>query len=464
MAYEIHEECGVFGIWRDPEARTETYWGIFSLQHRGQESAGIAVLDDLGTLHLRKGMGLVTEVLNPVLAELPEGRAAIGHVRYSTSGESEVYNAQPLLMRTRFGPISLAHNGNVVNAAALRAELETGGAVFQGTSDSEILAHLIAKSQAPRLDEALKEAAGRLEGGYAFVILAPGGLYGLRDPHGIRPLVYGRSRRGEGWLLASESCALDMVGASMLGEAAPGQLIAIDDAGLRQSVAQPSLGLRDCAFESVYFARPDSRIRGESAQMARRRLGRVLAEESPAEADVVVGVPDSSLPHAMGYAEGIGLPFDFGLVKNRYVGRTFIAPAQALRDRAVKLKLSAVPEVVAGKRVVLVDDSLVRGTTSRHLIQLLRRAGATAVHMRIASPPYTDPCYYGIDTSRSAELAARSKSLEEVRAMVGADTLAYLSLEGLKRALAGDGWCLACFGGGYPVPVPSAGTEEMFHG
>jgi len=458
VAQELHEECGVFGIYNDPEAVSETYWGIFSQQHRGQESAGIAVVGEDHLIAVRKGMGLVTEVLNPVLSELPRGRAAIGHVRYSTTGESEAFNAQPLLMHTRFGPIALAHNGNVVNARALRDHLEEEGAVFQGTSDSEILAHLIAKSSKDSMVEALAEAVSMLLGGYAFVVLHASGLFAVRDPHGIRPLVLGRSKSGQGYVLASETCALDIVGAEYMHDIDPGELVAIGPKGMERRRVGEALPIRDCAFESVYFARADSQIRGESAQMARRRLGRVLAKEAPVDADVVVGVPDSSLPHAMGYAEASHIPFDFGLVKNRYIGRTFILPKQSDRTRQVQLKLSSVVEVVDGKRVVLVDDSLVRGTNSRYLIQLLRRSGATEVHMRIASPPYTDPCYYGIDTSRAAELAARTKSVEEIRQMVGADSLAYLSLDGLRAGLKDEGWCLACFGGGYPV-VP-ANTKE----
>lgn len=454
MANELHEECGVFGIYNEAEAVSETYWGIFSLQHRGQESAGIAVLGEDHQIVVRKGMGLVTEVLNPVLSELPTGQTAIGHVRYSTTGESEAFNAQPLLMRTRFGPIALAHNGNVVNAQALREGLEAGGAVFQGTSDSEILAHMIAKSSKEHLVDALVEAVSALSGGYAFVLLHDTGLYAVRDAHGIRPLVLGRTRSGEGYVIASETCALDIVNARYLHDVEPGEIVAVGSKGLDRRRVQKGLPIRDCAFESIYFARADSKIRGESAQMSRRRLGRVLALEAPAAADVVVGVPDSSLPHAMGYAEASHIPFDFGLVKNRYIGRTFIMPRQSDRTRSVQLKLSAVAEVVDGKRVVLVDDSLVRGTNSRYLIQLLRRSGATQVHMRIASPPYTDPCYYGIDTSRATELAARAKSVEEIRVMVGADSLAYLSLEGLRSGLKDEGWCLACFGGGYPVMPP----------
>ncbi len=466
MAYELKEECGVFGVYGDPDAVTDTYWGIFSLQHRGQESAGIAAVDDQGQLVVRKGMGLVTEVLNPILGELPRAQLAIGHVRYSTSGESEVFNAQPLVMRTRFGQIALAHNGNVVNAETLRRPLEAEGAVFQGTSDSEILAHLIARSAANNLSQALVEAVAKLTGGFAFVILNADAVYGVRDPNGIRPLVVGETEFGEGHVLASETCALDAVQAKFVREVEPGELVELGPSGVRRLTSVRGAAVSQCAFESVYFARADSQIRGESAQMARRRMGRVLAQEAPAAADVVIGVPDSSLPHAMGYAEASHLPFDFGLVKNRYVGRTFIMPRQSERTRSVQLKLAAVQEVVRGKRVALVDDSLVRGTNSRYLIQLLRACGATEVHVRIASPPYTDPCYYGIDTSRATELAARTKSVEEIRQMIGADSLAYLSLDGLRQGLkGGGGWCLACFGGGYPVPpilepVAYTGVED----
>lgn len=449
---ELHEECGVFGIFGDPEAALKAYWGIFSQQHRGQESAGIAVLEKDGDISVNKGMGLVTQVLNPETESGRSGSAAIGHVRYSTTGESTLLNAQPLVMRTRFGPIALAHNGNVVNAEGLKYDLETQGSVFQGTSDSEILSHLIARSTAPTVAEALGEALPLLEGGFAFVVLTQEGLYGIRDPFGIRPLVLGQTKDGH-YALASETCALDIIGGTYLRDIEPGEIARITERGLKTEFFAHNETAAPCSFEVVYFARADSKIEGKSAHVGRRELGRQLALEAPADADVVVGVPDSSLPAAMGYAEGVRLPFDFGLVKNRYIARTFIAPNQADREMGVQLKLSAVPEVVAGRRVVLVDDSLVRGTTSRRLVQLLRQAGAREVHMRIASPPYKDPCHYGIDTSRATELAARNMSLAEVKAMVGADSLAYLSLEGLKRALGGRGWCLACFGAGYPVPV-----------
>ncbi|MHB1612313.1 MAG: amidophosphoribosyltransferase [Sulfobacillus sp.] len=461
LAGELHEECGVFGIWGHMEAALKAYWGTFSLQHRGQESAGIAVLDR-GEITVHKGMGLVTEALKVEIEVLRPGHAALGHVRYSTSGESSLVNAQPLLMRTRFGPLALAHNGNLVNAPQLREELAASGSIFQGTSDSEVLAHLLAKSTEAHLIDALVESLPKLKGGFAFAVLSPEGLFAARDPHGIRPLVLGRAPSG-GIVIASETCAFDTTQTEWLRDVEPGELIAISDQGtiFKSFVAENEKPKRAlCSFEAVYFARPDSQIDGQSTHLSRRQLGRRLALEAPAEADVVVGVPDSSLPAAMGYAQAANLPFDFGLVKNRYMARTFITPTQTERESSVQLKLSAVREVVAGKRVVLVDDSLVRGTTSRRLVLLLRQAGAKEVHMRIASPPYRDPCHYGIDTSRAGELAARTMTLEALRVSVGADSLAYLSIEGLEAGLGSQGWCMACFGAGYPVPLPVSAVEE----
>ncbi|MCY0880576.1 MAG: amidophosphoribosyltransferase, partial [Firmicutes bacterium] len=439
-----------------------TYWGTFSLQHRGQESAGIAVLSPERKILVNKGMGLVTEALNVREEKDRIGTAALGHVRYSTTGESSIANAQPLLMHTRFGVLAIGQNGNVVNAGILRKNLQRMGAVFQSTTDSEVLGHLVAKSTAATLKEALLESLPLLQGGFAFTVLSDEGLYGARDPHGIRPLVLGRTDQKAG-VLASETCALDAIGAQTVREVDPGELVLVNDAGVDSTFyvdkdKRPKRAL--CAFEVIYFARPDSVMDGQSMHSGRRRLGQMLAEEAPAQADVVVGVPDSSLPAAMGFAEASGLPFDFGLVKNRYIARTFIAPNQTQREASVSLKVSAVKEVVAGKRVVLVDDSLVRGTTSRRIVQLLREAGAKEVHMRISSPPYTDPCYYGIDTSRAAELMARARSIEDITRQVGADSLAYLSVAGLEKALGPHGWCTACFGAGYPVPIPESEDEE----
>ncbi len=452
MADELHEECGVFGIFGDERAALKSYWGTFSLQHRGQESAGLAVLHN-EEITVHKGMGLVTEALKVEEESQRLGLAAMGHVRYSTTGESSIVNAQPLLMKTRFGLLALGQNGNLVNAAGLRQQLEQEGAIFQGTTDSEVLSHLIARSGRQSFYEALKESLAKLQGGFAFTVLTQDALYGARDPQGIRPLALGQTEYGA-YVLASESCAFDVIGAHYVREIAPGELITLRHNGIEADrFVNFSMDRALCSFEMIYFARPDSRIEGQSTYIIRRRLGEILAQESPAVADVVIGVPDSSTPAAMGYATAAGIPFDMGLVKNRYVARTFISPNQALREAGVQLKLSVVKEVVDGKRIVLVDDSLVRGTTSRHLIQILRRAGAREVHMRIASPPYTDPCYYGIDTSRATELAARNMNREQIRKTVGADSLAYLSLQGLKTGLSQDGWCMACFGAGYPVPL-----------
>jgi amidophosphoribosyltransferase len=458
MAGEIRDECGVFGVYRHAEALAFTYRGLFSLQHRGQESAGVAFWweDDIQVV---KGMGLVADVLTPAALEpYHAAEVAVGHVRYSTEGGSTADNAQPLLFRTRFGPLALAHNGNLTNHRGLRERLEAAGALFQTTSDSEVLAHLVARSGKSPF-QGVVEAAPLLEGGFAYLLLTPESLVGLRDPRGLRPLVLGELDGAP--VLASETCALDAVGARLLREVEPGEAVEITDEGIRSAwpwghdAFLPAV----CAFELVYFARPDSRVGGLTVHDARRAMGRELAFEQPAPADVVIGVPDSSLPAAMGYAEAAGIPFDMGLVKNRYVGRSFIEPGQDQRDLAVAQKLYPVRSVVEGKRVALVDDSLVRGTTSRHLVQLLRRAGATAVHMRIASPPYKRPCHYGIDTSRSQELAASRHDVEAIRALVGADSLGYLSLAGLERALGRGGWCLACFGAPYPVPVEEVATH-----
>lgn len=457
MSGELHEECGVFGIWGDPEAALKAYWGTFSLQHRGQESGGIALLNE-NRIVVDKGMGLLQDAVSAKNQAGRPGHAAIGHVRYSTTGESAEVNAQPLLMHTRFGALALAHNGNLVNHASLRRTVEREGAIFQGTSDSEVLAHLLARSAESNFEDALLEALSQLKGGFAFVLLTTEGLYGMRDPHGIRPLVLGRTPDGA-WVLASETCALDMIGGQWLRDIRPGEMIHISAAGTVSRQFSVGTSENTCAFEVIYFSRPDSQLQGESMHLKRRVLGKKLAEEHPAEGDVVVGVPDSSLPAAMGFAEASGIPFDFGLVKNRYIARTFIAPKAQDRSQGVQLKLSAVKEVVQGRRVILIDDSLVRGTTSRHIIGLLRRAGAKEVHMRIASPPYLEPCHYGIDTSRAGELAARNLTVKELSEMVGADSLAFLSPEGLVDALGSQGWCLACFGRGYPVPI----EEEDVH-
>lgn len=452
------EACGVFGVMGVPEAAAVTVRALFALQHRGQESAGVAVARD-GVLKRRVGMGLVADVFPGPLDDSLAGDTAIGHVRYSTTGESRVENAQPLLLRGWRGEVALAHNGNLVNAVTLRRHLETTGSIFQTTTDTEVLAHLFMRSEASTSEEALVDALRQVQGGYAFLVLTGDTLFAVRDPAGIRPLVLGELLGR--YVVASESCALDAVGARLLRDVAPGELLVIRDRGrqLESRFPLPRATPAPCVFEYIYFARPDSELEGQNVHQVRRRLGRELARESPAPADLVIGVPDSSVSAAAGYAEALGLPYEMGLVKNRYVGRTFIQPTQALRQEAVRLKLNAIPRVVGGKRVVLVDDSIVRGTTSRHLVQLLRDAGAKEVHLRIASPPYRHPCHYGIDTSAAGQLLARGRDVEDMRAYLGADSLAFLSPEGVARAVGTPHQCMACFTGRYPVPLVDEGMR-----
>ena len=451
MTAELHEACGVFGIVGRTDAAALTAEALFSLQHRGQESAGIAVLDD-GAIHLRKGMGLVHEVFHPDDVSRLDGLAAIGHVRYSTTGASRPENAQPLFVRAHLGPFALAHNGNLVDALAARDRLERQGAIFQTATDTEVVAHLMARSHATSLAGAFRDALGQLSGGYAFAVLTPEGVLGARDPFGIRPLVLGDL--GGMPCIASETCAFTAIGADFVREVEPGEVLLLD-AESRVTVLEKGNPGRDklCAFELIYFARPDSRFGGESIYQARRRLGQQLAREAPAPADVVLGVPDSSLPAAEGYATELSLPQELGLVKSRYVGRTFINPGQSNRESGVQRKLTVVSEVVRGRSVALIDDSLVRGTTMRHLTRLLREAGATQVHVRIASPRYLHPCHYGIDTSNRDELIAGVTREDELRQRIGADTLRFLSAQGVLRATGRPDHCLACFTGEYPVPV-----------
>lgn len=453
----LKEACGVFGVWGVPDAAKLTLYGLYALQHRGQESAGIAALSG-GCISYVRGMGLVSDVFCDGVPALLEGRAAIGHVRYSTTGASSVENAQPLVIKYRRGQLALAHNGNLVNAPKLRECLEEGGSIFQTSSDTEVVAHLVAQRSRETLEESIPASFQKVEGAYAFVFLVPDGLAGLRDPHGIRPLVLGRLNGG--LVLASETCALDAVGAEFSREIAPGELVLIDDRGLRSVQALKPQPLRLCAFEHIYFARPDSQFDGANVHAVRKALGRKLAEAYPVEADLVMGVPDSSVSAAAGYAEQAGIPCDMGLIKNRYIGRTFIQPSQAQRDFAVKVKLNPMRDVVQGKRVVLVDDSIVRGTTSRYIVRLLKEAGATEVHLRIASPPYRFPCFYGIDTSAPSELVAAGRSPEEIRRSVEADSLAYLTQEQLFEALGSSRFCTACFDGAYPVPVVRSPRED----
>jgi len=452
------DECGVFGIYGYPEAARVTHHALIALQHRGQESAGI-VSSDEKELIIHKGMGLVNDVFEqPASLDKLHGHVAIGHVRYSTTGSSNLGNAQPILVTTRRGGLALAHNGNFVNADPIRADLENEGAIFSTTVDTEVLAHLIVRGKKETLEEGLIHALNQLHGGYALLVLSREKLIAVRDPHGIRPLQLGRL--GESWVIASESCAFDTIGADFVREVAPGEMVTISNHGtLRsQTAVKAAAPSRPCMFEFIYFARPDSQLEGVNMHAVRKEMGRQLAREAPADADIVIGVPDSSISAATGYAEESGIPYEVGLIKNRYIARTFILPSQIKREAALRLKLNPLRKVIAGKRVVLVDDSIVRGTTSLHLVALLREAGAREVHMRISSPPYRNACHYGIDTTSAKDLVGKGREVEAIRDYIGADSLYYLSTEGMVEAVgvpmdSDHGFCLACFDADYPVPI-----------
>ena len=457
---EFGEKCGVCGIYGHPEAANLTYLGLHALQHRGQESSGI-VSSNRCDLFSHRAMGLVADIFDrDVLRKLP-GDHAIGHNRYSTAGSSEIKNAQPFVVETGFGSIAVAHNGNLVNAVDIRQELEREGAIFQSTMDTEVIVHLMARSEQRDVAGRLIEALHRVKGSYSLLILSEDQLLAVRDPHGFRPLVLGRLR--DTVVIASETCALDLIGAKFAREVEPGELIVVDREGMRSHRPFSKVPCAHCVFELIYFSRPDSLVFGRTVHDVRKRLGRRLAEESSVLADVVVPVPDSGVPAALGFAEAAGIPFDFGLIRNHYVGRTFIEPRQSIRHFGVKLKLNPVRSVIEGKRVVVVDDSIVRGTTSRKIVKMLRAAGAAEVHMRVSSPPTTHPCYYGIDTPTRQELVAATHSLEETRTYVTADSLAYLSLEGLRDVVlpGQETFCYACFSGAYPVSFPYEEITQM---
>jgi len=453
---KLNEECGVFGIYNHKDAPILTYLGLHALQHRGQESAGMCASDGK-KWYKHRGMGLVSEAFGKGDLEKFRGHIAIGHTRYTTAGSSKLENAQPLFFRYAQGSMAVAHNGNLVNAAALRRELEEKGSIFQTTSDTEVIAHLIARSQQRDLPGAVKDALQYIKGAYALLVMNERQLVIALDPNGLRPLSLGRL--GEAICVASETCAFDIIGAKYWRDVQPGEMIVIDESGIRETTFTEKTQRSICIFEYIYFARPDSDIDGINVHMARKRLGKQLALEAPVEADVVTGVPDSSISAAIGFAEATGIPYEIGLIKNRYVGRTFIQPTQELRERAVYLKLSAVRKVVEGKRVVMIDDSIVRGTTSKRIVRMLREAGAKEVHVRISSPPVKNPCFYGIDTSSREELIAASKSVEEIRQAIEADSLAFLSVEGMIAAIGrqdsapNNGHCLACFNGQYPTEI-----------
>jgi amidophosphoribosyltransferase len=449
----FHDHCGLFGIFGHPEAAHLTYLGLYALQHRGQESAGI-VAGDGSRLRVEKGMGLVNDVFTDErLAALP-GDRAMGHVRYSTSGDTVAANAQPILIDCHRGPIALGHNGNLVNAAILRQELEAAGSIFQSSSDTEVILHLYARSHRDRIEDAIAASLSKVMGAFSLLFLTPQALVAARDPWGFRPLVIGRLDGAT--IVCSETCALDLIDAEHVRDVEPGELVVVDREGLHSFRPFPREAPRQCVFEHVYFARPDSEVFGRNVLASRLLLGRQLAREAPADADIVVPVPDSGMGAALGYSQESGLPFQWGLIRNHYVGRTFIQPKQSIRSFAVKVKLNAVAGVLEGKRVVLIDDSIVRGTTSRKIVGMVLAAGAREVHLRISSPPTLGPCYYGIDTPRRNELIAASHGVEAIRQHVGATSLAYLSQEGLLAAVAdpeGRRHCTACFSGCYPVAV-----------
>ncbi|MGE5551651.1 MAG: amidophosphoribosyltransferase [Bacteroidota bacterium] len=459
---EPREECGVFGVYADEpglDVAHQAFYGLLGLQHRGQESAGIAVTDGTRIL-CHKNMGLVRSAFRTEDLKALTGFAAVGHVRYSTSGQSSLANAQPMVARFSRGTIAIAHNGNLANAEHLLTELELEGSVFQSTSDTEVILNLLARFPRDSFREALRKTCAKLIGSYSLVMLTRDALYGVRDPHGNRPLCLGKLDGA--YLLASESAAFSSIGGSFLRDVAPGELVVIDRDGLHSEELLPSVRHATCAMEYIYFARPDSVIDGRSVHEVRKELGRELARAYPIEADVVVPVPDSGYSTAIGFAGEAGLPLDIGLIANRYVGRTFIQPHQDLRKQGVTIKLSPIEAVLRGKRVVIIDDSIVRGTTTSILIKLLRGAGAREVHMYVSSPPYANPCYYGIDVPGKRELIASSHTVEEIRRFINADTLHYLTPESLTRAIGrgGDQLCLACFTGDYPIVLPEEGRDK----
>ena len=456
------EECGIYGVYSHAEDVAEmTYLGLFALQHRGQESAGIALTDGYW-IDVKKGMGLVSEVFREQLPHLDNAKIAIGHVRYATTGFSLAANAQPLRVNYAGGALALAHNGDLTNAALIRRDLERQGTVFQTTIDSEVFVHLIARSQKTSIEERILEAVKVVRGAFCLSIMTEDKLIGVRDPQGFRPLCIGKTPDG-GWILSSETCALEVNGAEFVRDVLPGEMIVVDSNGLKSYRFSSGEDIASCIFEYIYFARPDSIIDGQSVHAARFEMGRVLARESGLRGDVVISVPDSGTTAATGFAYETGIPFAEGLIKNRYIGRTFIQPTQKQRDAAVKLKLSPVHSVVAGKSVIMVDDSIVRGTTSGKIVRLLRNAGAREIHVCISSPPITDPCYYGIDTSIRKELISATKSVEEICSFIGADSLHFISIEGLRQcvpALNPDHMCYACFNNDYPVPEEDATLDE----
>ena len=460
----FHDECGVFGVFGHPEASNLAYLGLYALQHRGQESAGI-VSSDGKDLYLHRDMGEVEEIFQPnVLAQLP-GSLAIGHTRYSTAGDKALLNAQPIMIDCNKGKVALGHNGNLTNAAEWRRKLEHRGSIFQTNSDTEVIVHLIARSQARNLSGALGDALNQVEGAYSLVMLTTDELYAVRDPRGFRPLVLGKLTTPGGfdsWLVASETCAFDLLNAQYIREIEPGEMVRISKSGIESIHFAPQKPLQQCIFEHVYFSRPDSIIFGRSVNESREMLGRLLAREHPVDADIVVPVPDSGVPAAVGYALESKIPFRMGLIRNHYIGRTFIEPSQAIRNFGVKLKLNPIRGLIEGQRVILVDDSLVRGTTSRKIVRMVRDAGAKEVHVRISCPPTISPCYYGVDTPTREELIASSNSPEEICKFIGADSLGYVSLPALRQAVSDteSKFCTSCYTGVYPTDLVQLEVRE----
>jgi amidophosphoribosyltransferase len=441
---------------------------LYAIQHRGQESAGIVTLDGQ-VHHTKKGLGLVADIFKEEALSLLPGTAAVGHVRYSTTGMNSLANAQPLSASLFNGPIAVAHNGNIVNAEPLKRDLRAHGSIFQGTNDTEVILHLIARHDSTDLLTCLKESLERIEGAYSLTVLSHKSMFAVRDPRGFRPLVLGTMDGGcngrPAYVVASETCAFDLIGARFVREIEPGEIFWVDETGEHSVFLSKKEPRASCIFEHVYFSRPDSVVFGESVYEVRKRAGRRLAQEDRVEADIVIPVPDSGVPAAVGYAQESGLPFELGIIRNHYIGRTFIQPTQSIRDFGVKIKLNPQSAVLKGKRVVVIDDSLVRGTTSRKIVNLIRAAGASEVHLRIAAPPTIGPCYYGVDTPEKSQLIAANQSLEKIREFVGADSLSYLSMDGLRSAVRGEngGFCAACFDGKYPTPLFGLDLDPKGH-
>jgi amidophosphoribosyltransferase len=464
--YEKKEKCGLFGVWGTADASNLCYQGLFAQQHRGQESAGIAVVDPVGGINGHTGMGLVSQVFSPrMLKEELVGQAGIGHVRYSTTGSSKLCNAQPLLRQYSMGPVAVAHNGNLINAAVLRREYEKLGHIFQSTTDTEIIVHLLAKPSHLDRADPLPHVLQHLQGAFSLLFLFPDRLEACRDPWGVRPLAIGKTAEGN-WCVASETCAFDAIGGSYIRDVQPGEIVRIDDSGISTRRFAPEGGeLAHCFFEHVYFANPASKVFEQTVHIVREALGRQLAREAPAQADYVMPMPDSGRSAALGFAKESGISFEEGIVPNRFVGRTFILPNQLQRDRAVAMKLNIIPDVVSGKRIILVEDSVVRGTTTRSKMRALRHAGAKEIHLRVSCPPIRHPCFYGIDFPTSQELIAHNRSVDQIREFLEVDSLAYLSLEGMLSCAAKGkpgSYCTACWSGHYKIPIDEPQSKLSF--